>query len=119
MRVELTNGNWAELRDIKQLNAGDRLAVRRVNSVPTDDTTMVSSSWKDEQRVALLGQIITAWSYPGWPVPSITPNPQAAVLQIPLEDYDKFTIELDPYLEVVDYYPSTTNSGESTSTSEV
>jgi hypothetical protein len=118
VRVDLSNGNWAELRDIEQLNAGDRLAVRRVNTVPTDDTTGVPASWKDEMRVALLGEIITAWSYPGWPIPSITPDRKTAVLQVPLKDYNELTMAVEPYLDVVDYYPSKTNSGESASTSE-
>lgn len=119
-RIELTNGNWAELRDVDKLNAGDRLAVRRVNRVPVGEGAgdSIIGSWQDEMRVALLTKIILSWSYPGWPIPSITPDPETAVLQIPIEDYDVFTVKLKPYMDIVDYYPSMTTSGESDSISE-
>jgi hypothetical protein len=118
--VDLTNDKWAEFREISSLNAGDRLAIRRVQKVPMGEWSQheVSGAWQDEMRVALLQRVIVGWNYEGWPIPSITPDPQTAVLQVPIEDYDILTVEIQPYLDKVDYYPSPKNSGESNSTSE-
>lgn len=120
VKVDLTNGRWAEFRALETLNAGDRLAIRRTQKVPTDDIAghEIIGSWKDDMRVVLLSRVIVGWNYDGWPVPSMTPDPMAAIEQLPIDDYDILSVEIEPWLEKVDHYPSPKTSGESTSTSE-
>lgn len=117
-RVDLPNGKWVEMRGPEQLNAGDRLAIRRVQQVPVvEGITMISAGFREEQRMALLSRLITAWNYEGWPIPSLALDAQAAIEQLPIDAYDALTLAVNPHMELVDYYPSPSTSGESSDTS--
>jgi len=122
VKVNLPGGQWAELRDVEDLTTKDRLVVRRAQRIPAGDlpegeSMTISGAFKDEMRIALLASVITAWSYEGWPIPSVSLNPAAMIEQLPIKAYDALTIAIEPHLEVVDYYPSAQTSGESSVTS--
>lgn len=120
MRVELPDGNWVEMRDADELRTGDKLAVKRAMKIPVrssggnqptgDDvnsTTMnMSGAFTDEMRVAMLGRIVTAWSYEGWPIPSLALSAEAAVEQLPIPVYDALCDAIKPHMDAIDYSPS-------------
>jgi hypothetical protein len=69
-KVELTKGAWVEYRD--ELKAGDRFAAQAAASQEIIDGNVKISAlgFQNSIRNALLGRIITGWSYPV-PVPSL------------------------------------------------
>lgn len=68
-RVDLPSGGWIEYRD--KLLAADRFAVQAVARVELKENANSASflEMQNDMRNALLGRIITKWSYDG-PVPS-------------------------------------------------
>jgi hypothetical protein len=73
-RIELPSGGWVEYRD--QLKASDRFAVQAVAKIevkagtatrgtaaPPDTRVAAILEMLNDQRNALLGRIITAWSF--------------------------------------------------------
>lgn len=78
MRVELVSKqadgtpNWVELADLDDLMGEDLLVIRRavrIKSGPNGETEYSPREMEDDQANALLGRIITAWSFPT-PIPS-------------------------------------------------
>ena len=73
-RTELPSGAWVEWRD--SLVVQDRFAVNAALTFvfeprPDGSEARTASGGTDDQmRVALLGRLITAWSFPGIPVPA-------------------------------------------------
>lgn len=69
MRIELKNGQWVEVREA--LTRADRRAVLgALNFTVEDGKTVVPGNLADLQMTAFLGQVITAWSFEGRPVPA-------------------------------------------------
>ncbi len=68
-KVDLPSGAWVEYRD--KLLAADRFAVQAVARVELKESSNSASflEMQNDMRNALLGRIITKWSY-GGPVPS-------------------------------------------------
>jgi hypothetical protein len=67
-----TSSNWVDLTDLDDLMGEDLLIVRRavkIKSGPGGETEYSPKEMEDDQANALLGRIITAWSYPA-PIPS-------------------------------------------------
>lgn len=75
MKLELTSGQWIELRDVNQLTAGDKLALHASTELPMQGsqidefaegrgTFTFSLGTVDEQLYGVLARIIQAWSYP-------------------------------------------------------
>jgi len=64
-RVELPSGAWVEYRD--KLLAADRFAVQAVARVELKESSNSASflEMENDMRNALLGRIITKWSYNG------------------------------------------------------
>lgn len=77
MRVELPEGNWAELRDPADLYDEDRKAVSRHVVVEYNDeakTRIMRGETEDAMADALLERIVEAWSYTHLRVPSKAPS---------------------------------------------
>jgi hypothetical protein len=108
VKVDLPDGNWIEMRDVDDLRTGDKLAVRRAMKIPRsqDGTTDVTAAFTDEMRIAMLGRIVTNWSYEGWPIPSLALSAESAIEQLPIEVYDKLCDEIKPHMDAIDYSPS-------------
>ena len=78
MRVELVSKqadgtpSWVDLADLDDLMGEDLLVIRRavrIKSGPNGETEYSPREMEDDQANALLGRIITAWSFPA-PIPS-------------------------------------------------
>lgn len=69
-RLELPSGGWIDYRD--DLRAGDKFAVQDAIILEYDDSDRrrLRAGTTNTMRNALLFRIITAWSFPGIPVPS-------------------------------------------------
>jgi hypothetical protein len=102
MRIDLPSGNWVELRD--KLLAIDRFAVQEVALVETGDKSKVSFlTLQNDMRNALLGRIITSWSYDA-PIPSKNSFAAADVVignAMDLEDYAALEDAVEPFMELI------------------
>lgn len=93
-----TTPNWVEVRD--RLSVQDRIeanAALTFRFEPGPDNTEVrtmTGGSDDKMRIALLGRIITAWSFPGIPAP-------AQNIASP-EDLIDSVLDLDDYEAVCD-----------------
>jgi hypothetical protein len=102
-RIDLPSGGWVEYRD--KLKAVDRFAVQAVASVELGDKKNRASflEMQNDMRNALLGRIITDWSYPA-PIPSKN-SFQAADMVIgetmDLEDYATLEKAIEPLMDLI------------------
>lgn len=102
MRVELPSGGWVEYRD--KLMAGDKFAVQDAISVEfKDGVNRASLGTVNDQRNALLGRIITDWSYGQTPDQLKTLQAADVVIgnAMDLDDYNALAEEVDPLLNKV------------------
>lgn len=65
MRIELSDGNWVEVRDLDDLRDADRQALNEaVTLARADDGSMViRGDYRDRLRAAMFRRIITNWSF--------------------------------------------------------
>lgn len=101
-KVELPSGGWVEYRD--KLMAGDKFAVQDVISLEfRDGANKVSGGTINDQRNALLGRIITNWSF--GQTPEQLKSLQAADVCIgnamDIDDYDALAKAIDPLLNKI------------------
>lgn len=102
-RFELPSGAWVEYRD--KLMSMDRFEVQdSVILEFRDGGNRASLGMVNDQRNALLGRIITAWSFPD-PVPSQVRDIAAADVVIgkvmDLDDYNALAAEVQPLLDKI------------------
>ena len=98
--------NWVEYRD--KLKAGDRFAVQAAAKVElgsgTDDKRVASFlEMQNDMRNALLGRIITEWSFPD-PIPSANSFAAADVVignVLDLEDYAALEKAVEPLMDLI------------------
>jgi hypothetical protein len=96
--------NWVEYRD--RLMAGDRFAVQDAVSMEVggeDRRSKVSLGMQNDLRNALLGRIITAWSFPV-PVPSANDMQRAGVVignAMDLRDYAALEKAVEPLMDLI------------------
>jgi hypothetical protein len=95
--------NWVEIRT--ELKARDRFAVQDVSVVTTEDGKSRASflGLQNDMRNALLGRIITSWSFPV-PVPSQNHFQAADVVigdVMDLEDYTVLENEVEPLMDLI------------------
>lgn len=103
MRVELPSGNWIEYRD--KLLAADRFAVQAVARVELKDSGNSASflEMQNDMRNALLGRIITKWSYNG-PVPKDDSFRAADMVigeTMDLDDYAALEKAIEPLMDKI------------------
>ena len=101
-KVELPSGGWVEYRE--KLMAGDKFAVQDAISVEfKDGVNRASMGLINDQRNALLGRIITNWSF--GQTPEQLKQLQAADVVIgnamDIDDYNALAEEIDPLLNKV------------------
>jgi len=101
-KVELPSGGWVEYRD--KLMAGDKFAVQDAISVEfKDGANRASLGMLNDQRNALLGRIITDWSF--GPTPDKVKDLQAADVVIgnamDIDDYNALSDAVEPLLNKV------------------
>ena|SRR5215469_8077859 len=89
MRVELTDGAWAEIAEVSELRDKDRKAVNKAAVLQIDPETqkaVIPGDMDDNMLDALLRRILTAWSFENLPLPSNDP-------QFPAESLDRLSIQ--------------------------
>jgi hypothetical protein len=65
MRVDITGGQWAEIRPVSELTRADRVAVNEVITYDTDGKVLVyKASSDDHAAAAILARVCTDWSLP-------------------------------------------------------
>jgi hypothetical protein len=101
-KVELPSGGWVEYRD--KLMAGDKFAVQDAITVEfKDGVNKTSLGTINDQRNALLGRIITNWSF--GPTPEELKNFQAADTVIgnamDIDDYNALSDAVEPLLDKI------------------
>src|SRR5579859_2893327 len=112
-RAELPSGNWVDYRD--KLMVADRFMVQDALSVTYEtrpdgtETRRQAGAVMEQMRVALLKQIITAWSFPGVPVPAqnIASAEECLGSVLDLDDYYALAAEVEPLFEAVTAAPKT------------
>jgi hypothetical protein len=113
-RIELPSGGWVEYRD--QLKASDRFAVQAVAKIEVvggtarkgeaaggDRRVAAILEMLNDQRNALLGRIITAWSFPA-PVPAQNDFAAADVIigdALDLDDYAALEEAVQPLMDKI------------------
>lgn len=102
-RVDLPSGAWVEYRD--KLKAGDKFAVQDAVSMETreDGSRKMALGLGNDIRNALLGRIITGWSYPD-PVPAQNQFQAADVVignAMDIDDYLALAEAVQPLLDKV------------------
>jgi hypothetical protein len=111
-RCELPGGGWVDYRD--QLMAGDKFAVQNAVVFTIDPTgaQTAPAGVENLMRNALLGQIITAWSYEGIPVPSMNAGGTDVIgTSMAIDDYNHLADEVAPLLVKVGFNPNPSKSG--------
>ena len=108
MRIEMPskdaegNPNWIEIRT--DLRVKDRLAVQEVATVQIGETgnSMSMLAMQNDMRNALLGRIITAWSY-SFPIPSQNSFVAAdvAIGEMDLDDYSVLEAAVQPLMDKI------------------
>jgi len=106
MRVELPNDQWVECRD--ELVAGDKRKTQEAVKFTVTDgqQQQVSAGVQNEMRVALLANIITAWSYAetrGWPIPANNPGGVGILDLLPIDEYNALSDAVEPLLRKVGF----------------
>jgi len=102
MKVELPSGGWVEYRE--RLMAGDKFAVQDAVSLEFRDTgNRASLGMINDQRNALLGRIITGWSF--GQIPAQVKDLVAADVVIgealDIDDYNCLADEIQPLLDKI------------------
>lgn len=102
-KVELPSGGWVEYRD--QLKAIDRFAVQDAVFLEVKDgVNRAALGFGNDIRNALLGRIITAWSFPT-ATPAAAKDIAAADVVIgnamDLDDYNALADAVQPLLDKV------------------
>lgn len=101
-KAEFSSGNWVEYRE--NLKAMDRFAVQDAVSLEfSDKGNRASLGLVNDQRNALLGRIITGWSY-NVAIPSQTPQWAADVVigeAMDIDDYNELSDAVQPLLDKI------------------
>lgn len=101
-KAEFSSGNWVEYRD--GLKAMDRFAVQDAVQLEFNEKgNRASLGMINDQRNALLGRIITGWSYPV-PIPSQQPMFAADVVigeAMDIDDYNELVEAVQPLLDKI------------------
>jgi hypothetical protein len=87
LRVELSGGQFAELREA--VNAGDRRAARGAVTVTVqgDESRVFTAELEDKVMYQLLRRLIVSWSLPQ-PLPSQAVNAEDVLDMLPIDDQE-------------------------------
>lgn len=104
MRVELPGDNWAEIRPVEELKAGDKIAVERVVTFmqPADGGPVpMHAGIAEDMQMAMLSRVITAWSLQ--PPPPVTPE---ILSDLPIDVYNTLCEAIEDHMEVIRVSPN-------------
>jgi hypothetical protein len=100
MRVELPEGQWAEIRGPETLRRKDEKAVLRTSTLvidPDTRTAIVNGANDQDMEDAMLARVITEWSFP-IPLPCADPE---SLGQLTLEQAHVLAGAVKPHLELI------------------
>lgn len=100
MRIDLGDGNWAELRELDELRRADQKAVLRSTEMeidPAEGKAYVNGAADQDQVDALMERIITNWSLP-LPLPS---KDRHSLGKLTMAQGDALDEAAAPYLDAI------------------
>ena len=116
MRIELRDGQWAELRD--EMNGGDRRAGKAAITlkVAEDGSREITGELEENIKYVLLRRLIVEWSFPP-PLPRDAVDWQGAIDRLHIDDIEALSEAVQPmYDRVLNGPKSPTISGTVLST---
>jgi hypothetical protein len=98
MRVELKDGNWADLRE--EMTGGDRRAGKAAIklTISEDGSREITGELEEKVKYVLLRRLILNWSYPP-PLPRDAVDWEATLDNLPIEDIEKLGDFVQPYYD--------------------
>ncbi|WP_327088534.1 hypothetical protein OIE66_40500 [Nonomuraea sp. NBC_01738] len=117
MRIDLPDGQWADLLEPSDMRSGDLKAYRA--AVPADDnplTVGILDAMKDE----LLRRVIVAWSL-DLPLPKDlpgTPEEAGSLDRVPIPVYKVLEDAIEPHVALINADPDPKSLPESAGTSK-
>ncbi|MFC5184369.1 hypothetical protein [Actinomadura harenae] len=111
MRIDLPDGQWAEIMPVDRMPARVRRRVRSVLGVDVDPEgkshMAMSAAIGDEMKTALLAEVITAWSYD-------QPINRDTVEELPISAYDQLAEAAEEHQAAVNFsQPATPGANSS------
>lgn len=105
--------HWVSVRLVKDLQSGDRRAVRRAIKVDIDEdgVSHISAGAADDMRIALLVRVITGWSF-DLPLPVADPE---SLDRLPLDAYDALIEATEEHFKAVDFRKQASKNGGTSS----
>jgi len=116
MRIELRDGQWAELRD--EMNGGDRRAGKAAITlkVAEDGSREITGELEENIKYVLLRRLIVDWSFPP-PLPRDAVDWQGTIDRLHIDDIEALSDAVQPmYDRVLNGPKSPTISGTVLST---
>lgn len=109
MRVDLPDNGWAEIAEPSELRNGDRKAVLKSLTVEVGDDgkSILSLSYDDEMRDALLRRIVRNWSLP-FPLPK---DDSASLDKLTIAQADALAKAIKPHMDLVNGVADPTKRG--------
>jgi hypothetical protein len=98
VRVDLHDGNHAELRD--ELTGGDRRAAKGAVELTINDDgdRTLTAALEDRINYALLRRLIVSWTLPQ-PLPRDAVDPDALLDDLPLDDVEALCTAVKPHYD--------------------
>jgi len=107
MRIDLPSGAWVDIRD--KLTADDRFAVQDAIQIDLEvadngqagTLRRISGGNVDKMRKALLGRVITGWSFAeqGMPIPSQNQAGAEIIGTLDIDDYGILADAVQPLMD--------------------
>ena len=99
MRVEIGNGQWAEIKPVSELTRADRRAVNDaiVIEAGEDNSRILRASMDDDMAAAVMCHVVTDWSLP-LPPPTVDPT---SVDRLSLEQDDALRASIQEHLKAI------------------
>lgn len=99
MRVDLGNGDWADIKDVSELRRPDRRAVNDTIVVEADASgrRILKASMDDDMTAEVLKRVVTGWSLQ-LPPPSQDPS---SLDKLTLEQDDALSEAVEPHIAAI------------------
>lgn len=98
MRIEIGDGQWAEITPVEQLTRLDRKAVNAaIVFEQNGGSPVVRASMDDDMATALLARVCTDWSLP-WPPPAADPS---SLDKLSLDQDDALRKAIQPHITAI------------------
>lgn len=103
-RIDLPNGNWAEIRGVDEMKGGDKVAVQRAivfRTAEDGQNPEFTAAAGEDMQIALLCRIITDWSLD--PKPPVT---REMIEDLPVTSYNALCDAIQDHIEVIRTAPN-------------